>query len=231
MLALVLARGGSKRLPRKNIRLLGGKPLIAWSIECARALPGVDEVLVSTDDAEIADVARSCGAVVPWLRPADLASDTASSADAIAHAIERCREDGRTFDILLLLPPTSPFRDLQVLTYALALCIEADGAPVVGFAKASSHPGWCFTLDDLGYPIPVMDAKGVTQRSQDLPAVYEVSGNFYVIGTAEFARDPSFFTPSTRAVVTEDRRLNVDIDDAFDWLVAQAVATEIQGAV
>ena len=229
VLALIPARGGSRRLPRKNILPLGGKPLIGWSIDTGLALPEVDAVVVSTDDGEIADVARSLGAQVPWLRPVHLASDTASSNDVIAHALEHCRHQGRAFDLLLLLQPTSPFRDAALLRRALAICAPT-GEPVVGFAPARSHPGWCFFVDEAGHVRPVLDGDGVTRRSQDLPPVFEVSGNLYAMGAQEFQRDRSFFTASTRALVSEDRRLNVDIDDEFDWLVAQAVADAMKAA-
>ena len=229
VLALIPARGGSRRLPGKNIRPLQGKPLIAWSIESARALPGVDDVIVSTDDEQIAQVSRDFGAHVPFMRPAALATDTAPSAGAISHALQHCAEQGRHFDVLLLLQPTSPFRDRRILAECLDLCIQGGGDPVVGFAAARSHPAWCFTLDDAGRARPVMDASGVTKRSQDLGQVYEVSGNVYAIGVDKFERDPTFFTPATRALVIDDRRLNVDIDDEFDWLVAQAVAASMQG--
>lgn len=231
VLVLIPARGGSKRLPRKNVLPLGGKPLIGWSIEIARALPGVDEVLVSTDDAEIAQISRRLGASVPWLRPAQLATDKASSYDVIGHALQQFALQGQSFDILLLLQPTSPFRECELLGRALKLCIANGGAPVVGFAPARSHPSWSFTLDGEGHPHAVLDANGVMQRSQDLPPVYEVNGNFYVIGVQEFARNPTFFTDTTRALVMEDRRLGIDIDDEFDWLVAQAVASQKTEAV
>ncbi|NML46874.1 acylneuraminate cytidylyltransferase family protein [Ramlibacter sp. G-1-2-2] len=224
VLALIPARGGSKRLPRKNLLPLGGVPLIGWSIRNALALPEVDQVLVSTDDAEIADTARELGADVPWLRPAELATDTASSNDAILHALDQCAAAGRPHDVLLLLQPTSPFRDPAQLAEALALCASLNGAPVVGFAPARSNPAWCFTRQADGKVRPVLDADGTRKRSQDLPEVLEISGNFYAIGVDVFRRERSFFTPETRALVSEQRELALDIDDAFDWLVAEAVA-------
>jgi len=221
VLALIPARGGSRRLPGKNLRPLAGLPLIGWSIRSARELAEVDEVLVSTDDGAIADAARSLGAEVPWLRPPELASDTASSNDVVLHALDACRDAGRDHGYVLLLQPTSPFRDAALLREALALCAQHGGAPVVGVAPARSHPAWCFTVAD-GVLAP-LQPEGLRQRSQDLPPAYEVCGNLYVIGSDAFRRTRSFFADA-RPLVIEDRRLAIDIDDAFDWRVAEAFA-------
>jgi CMP-N,N'-diacetyllegionaminic acid synthase len=223
VLALVTARGGSKRVPGKNIKPLGGRPLIAWTIETALATAAIDEVLVSTDDAAIASVARASGANVPWMRPQALATDTASSAAVIDHALAQRKSEGRSFDILLVLQPTSPFRRVADLERVLRMCCDADGAPVVAFAPARSHPAWCFALED-GKARPLIEGRGTAMRSQDLPPAFEISGSLYAVGTRVYEETPSFFTPETRALVLEERHLAVDIDDEFDWLVAEAVA-------
>jgi CMP-N,N'-diacetyllegionaminic acid synthase len=224
ILALIPARGGSRRVPGKNIRPLGGKPLIAWTIETARAVSCIDEVLVSTDDSQIAQVAHDCGASVPWLRPADLATDTASSIDVIEHALAQRKRDGWTFDVLLLLQPTSPFRSTHHVEQVLHMCIDAAGAPVVAFAPARTHPAWCFTIDEGGLARPIIAGDGTSRRSQDLPPAFEISGSLYAIGTQEFEASRGFFTPKTRALVIQERHLAIDIDDEFDWMVAEAVA-------
>lgn len=224
ILALIPARGGSKRVPGKNIRLLGGKPLIAWTIETARAVSCIDEVLVSTDDSQIAQVARDWGASVPWLRPAELATDTASSVGAIEHALAQRKRDGRIFDMLLLLQPTSPFRSTHHVEQVLRMCIDAAGAPVVAFAPARSHPAWCFTVDEGGLARPIVEGDGTSRRSQDLPPAFEITGSLYAIGTQEYQASKSFFTAKTKALVLQERHLAIDIDDEFDWLVAEAVA-------
>lgn len=224
ILALIPARGGSKRVPGKNIRPLGGKPLIAWTIETARAVSCIDEVLVSTDDSQIAQVARDCGASVPWLRPARLATDTASSIDVIEHALAQRKRDGKTFDVLLLLQPTSPFRLARHVEQILRMCIDAEGAPVVAFAPARTHPAWCFTVDEGGLARPIVAGDGTSRRSQDLPPAFEISGSLYAIGTQEYEVAKGFFTGKTRALVLHERHLAIDIDDEFDWMVAEAVA-------
>lgn len=224
ILALIPARGGSKRLPGKNVKLLGGKPLIAWSIEFARGLHGIDEMLVSTDDERIAQVSREAGASVPWLRPAQFATDTSPSSEAILHALDALEASGRRFDLLLLLQPTSPFRRAKDVLEAIRLCIAGGGDPVVGFAPAKSNPAWVFKVDAQGRTEPFCGEALTSVRSQDLPPAYEISGALYVCSVDYYRRTKTFFGPETRALVIEERELAVDVDDAFDWMVAEAVA-------
>ena len=124
VLALIPARGGSKGLPRKNVRNICGKPLIAWSVEAAKKCRYTDAVVVSTDDREIADAAQSAGAAVPFMRPAELATDAASSMDVILHAISYFEKKGESFDVLVLLQPTSPLRDSGHVEEALDMFIK-----------------------------------------------------------------------------------------------------------
>ena len=120
ILALILARGGSKRLPGKNIRCLGGKPLIVWSIDVTKHIPEICDILVSTDDPAIAAVSKGAGALVPWLRPPELATDTATSVDAALHALDWYEADKGKVDGLLLLQPTSPFRTKETVMRGIA---------------------------------------------------------------------------------------------------------------
>ena len=148
VLAIVPARGGSKRLPRKNLLPLGGRPLINWTIDSARNSGICDEVLVSTDDKDIAEIARDAGALVPWLRPADLASDTASSAEVIAHALKWYEKERGNVDVVLLLQPTSPFRSPASIRGAVLTYADQPGPrqhAVVSVSPAGSHPAWTFT--------------------------------------------------------------------------------------
>lgn len=231
VLALITARGGSKRLPGKNIKPLAGKPLIAWSIEFAQHQPEIDELVVSTDAPEIAAVARRLGVEVPWLRPAELASDTASSVDVVKHALAAQAARGRHYDYLVLLQPTTPFRDPAMLSEALTRCQQAEGAPVLAFGAAQTHPGWCFRHDHAGRLVRYVDLDPGITRSQDLPPAYTVSGSFYVIGVARFLASPGFIAPDMQGVFSADRRYDCDIDDEMDWLVAEALARRESDAV
>jgi CMP-N,N'-diacetyllegionaminic acid synthase len=223
-LALILARGGSKRLPGKNIKILGDKPLIAWSIDFAQLHPEIDRTVVSTDDPEIAEVARRFGVDVPWLRPAELATDTATSADAVIHALLSESNAGRNYDFFVLLQPTTPFRDPVMLSDALKLSQKSDGVPVVAVGQAKTHPYWTFKKNDNGEIERYIDNQVNDTRSQDLPPAYEITGSLYVVGVKHFQKDPRFFTAETRAVASTDRMSDCDIDDENDWFLAENIA-------
>jgi CMP-N-acetylneuraminic acid synthetase len=224
-LALILARGGSKRLPGKNVKLLGNLPLIAWSINFAKDHPGIDNIVVSSDDPKIVQVARENGVDVPWLRPAELASDTATSVDTILHALKAEAMAGREYEQLVLLQPTSPFRDPAMLTEALEISRSNDGCPVVAVGAAKSHPLWCYKVTAEGTAVPyVSNDEGTVSRSQDLPLAYEITGNLYVVGVKSFLEEPGFLNARTRVVVSTNKILDCDIDDELDWELATSIA-------
>ena len=222
ILAIVPARGGSKRLPRKNVLPLGGKPLIAWTIDTALESGGLVDVLVSTDDVEIADAARSAGAMVPWLRPAELSTDTASSADVIAHALAWYeRENGRV-DAVLLLQPTSPFRRAESIRGAVRSYDEQTGPvpyPVVSVSPALSHPAWTFTWRD-GELQPSLGWEPLGLRSQDLPPAYSLNGAMYLIPAADVRDGRPIVRPGVQPYVMTDSRESLDIDTVDDWALA-----------
>jgi len=165
ILALITARGGSKRLPGKNIKLLGGKPLIEWSIEVAKNIPAICDILVSNDSEDIAEVARNTGALVPWLRPADLASDTASAVDVALHALNWYERENGKVDGLMLLQPTSPFRTHETVSRGIILFHENSACPIIGVSPAKSHPMWCFRINDNKMQ-PFIEGGGLHLRSQ-----------------------------------------------------------------
>jgi N-acylneuraminate cytidylyltransferase len=222
VLALITARGGSKRLPEKNIRLLGGSPLIVWSIDVAKGIPEICDILVSTDNDAIAAVARDAGALVPWLRPSELATDTASSVDVCLHALDWYEHEHGTVDGLLLLQPTSPFRSRDTVLRGIELFGGHQRRAVISVSPAESHPMWCFRIE--GETIrPFMDAGGLHLRSQDLPPAYVVSGALYLIAPADLRAQRSFYTNTVWPLVMDDSRERIDIDTEWDWTVAQAV--------
>jgi len=227
ILALVPARGGSKRVPNKNIRELGGKPLINWSIEAAQGIPEILDILVSTDSLVIADVARAAGALVPWLRPAELSTDTATSIVVCMHALDWYEKENGQVDGLLLLQPTSPFRKTQTIQAAIQLFKKYAKRPVVAFSPAESHPMWCYRVaGDAIYPF----VHGVDQptRSQDLPPAYVVNGEVYLATPGYLRANSSFLGSETvplviedKLLVIEDKREALDIDSDWDWLLAE----------
>ena len=147
ILAIIPARGGSKRLPRKNVKLLGDKPLINWSIESVQGIGEIIDILISTDDMEIAAVAKNAHALVPWLRPSHLATDTASSVDVCLHALEWYEKEKSSVDAILLLQPTSPFRTKKKILEGVQLFIK-ERKNIIGFSQTHHHPDWCFKLEN-----------------------------------------------------------------------------------
>ena len=189
ILALIPARGGSKGIPRKNIRMFAGRPLLAWTVAAARAVRATVRVVVSTDDAEIADVAREAGAEVPFLRPAEHATDKAPSIAPVLHALqwfathERWRPDA-----VALLPPTSPLRRTEDIDEAVALLQSAGTVSVASVVPARNHPFYVFQRESDGRISYFMDVSVRPQRRQDLPPAFAVSQAIILSRSAYFDR-------------------------------------------
>ena len=222
ILALIPARGGSKRLPGKNIRLLGGRPLIGWTIGAARDSGVCSAIIVSTDDEGIAQVARAQGADVPGLRPAELASDTAGSVEVALHALEQHEKEHGPVDGLLLLQPTSPFRTADTIRAAVQKFIESAGQhPVVSVSPAASHPAWCFRTTEHGME-PFLGWKSLNKRSQDLEPAFVLNGAIYLIAPDRLRKESSFLTADTQPLIMKDPGEQIDIDTLADWEIAES---------
>jgi CMP-N,N'-diacetyllegionaminic acid synthase len=222
ILALIPARGGSKRLPGKNVRMLGGKPLIVWSIDAAKDIPDICDILVSTDDAAIAKVCKGAGAYVPWLRTAELATDTASSVDVALHALDWYEAEKGPVDGMLLLQPTSPFRTRETIERSIELFVKHNHKSVLGVSPTHAHPMW--TLKIVGdYLMPFMEDHGLDTRSQDLPRAYVVNGSFYLITPAELRACRSFVSSKTIPLIIESPQQTVDIDTEWDFKMAEFI--------
>jgi CMP-N,N'-diacetyllegionaminic acid synthase len=229
LLGVVPARGGSKRLPRKNVLPLGGRPLIAWTIDAARASARLTDLLVSTDDEEIAAVARVGGAKVPWRRPAHLCTDTATTAAVLQHALDWYEAEHGEVDAVVLLQPTSPFRSAASIRAAIDLYVRDGGAPsaVVSVSPAASHPAWCFTLQD-GTLHPYLGWDILQRRSQDLAQAFVLNGAVYVLPASVVRAGGPLLQPGARPLLMDDAREALDIDTAEDFRAAQALAESIQ---
>jgi CMP-N-acetylneuraminic acid synthetase len=228
ILALVPARGGSKRLPGKNIRPLGGKPLIAWTLDPALRCGLFCDVLLSTDDEAIAAAGRQCGALVPWLRPPELASDTASSVDAALHAVDWYESRFGELDGVMLLQPTSPFRTEKSIAESIALFRAGSGSPVVSVTPAPSHPAWTFYLND-GVLTPFLDWAGMEKRSQDLAPAFVNDGSIYIISPKMLRARRSFMDENTKPYLIDNPRENLDIDSQEDWDQAEKMLEGLKG--
>lgn len=221
ILALIAARGGSKRVPGKNLRLLGGSPLIVWSIEVAKDVSDICDILVSTDDTDIAEIARRSGACVPWLRPLELATDLASSVDVCLHALDWYEDARGRVDGLLLLQPTSPFRRRETVLRGIELFRLNHRRSVIGVSPALSHPMWCFRI--IGDAIrPFIGGERMPQRSQDLPPAYVLNGAFYLIEPVELRRQKAFCNDDTMPLIIDEPAEGIDIDSEWDWKLAEA---------
>lgn len=226
VLAIVPARAGSKRLPNKNVLLLGGQPLIAWTVKAAIEAQVFEEVLVSTDDATIAEIAIRFGASAPWLRPAELATDTATSIDVLLDAVDRADPDGSRYGLVALLQPTSPFRTAATITAGVKQCLSNGGAPVVAVSPARTHPDLCFRLDAGGRMSKYTPEKtGASLRSQDLSPAFEVNGALYVASVQYLRRHRTFFGPDATALVVRSRAESMNIDDDWDWQLAEWIVS------
>jgi CMP-N,N'-diacetyllegionaminic acid synthase len=218
-LAIVPARGGSKGVPGKNLRLIGGKPLIAWTILAALESAVVGRVVVSTDDSDIADVALEWGAEVPFLRPDALATDEATTMQVVHHALQVLAPP---MGLMVVLQPTSPLRSASDIDAGVALCLDSGATSCVAVAEATKSPWWMYSLDPLGRLAPLLDPEGGGSRRQDLPAVYVVNGALYVGGTQWAATTDSFISTETVGYVMPPER-SLDIDTELDLVLAEAL--------
>ena len=215
--AFIFARGGSKGLPRKNIRPLAGKPLIAHAIETARASRHIQRVIVSTDDEEIAATARAHGAEVPALRPAELASDTASEWLAWRHAITALA--GAPFDVFVSIPPTAPLRSVADVDACIETLLGGDCDIVITASEAHRNPYFnMITRDADGTARIVIAPEGKVTRRQDAPAVYDVTTVAYAARPDFILRESGIFAGRVKAVlIPAERALDIDTQLDFDF--------------
>lgn len=226
ILVLVPARGGSFRLPGKNKKILGGKPLIIWTLETIRGIPDICDVLVSTDDPDIASIARKTGVLVPWLRPSELSTDTASSVDVAIHALDWYEEHFGKVDGLLFLQPTSPFRTRETIEAGMDLFSQHDGRTVIGVSHAIQHPMWALKVKE-GYVEPYFDSHGFGLRSQDLSEVFHPNGCLYLITPNEIRSTRSFFSKKATPLIIDSDIEALDIDTHTDFEFATFICNQM----
>lgn len=214
-LALIPARAGSKGLPGKNIRMLAGKPLLAWSIEAAQAA-GLTHIEVSTDCKEIAAIAREHGASVPDLRPAELATDKASSIDVVLHALQQARDRGEDYDYLLLLQPTSPLREAKDIRAAFKLLRAHQAASVVSVCPCDHHPWYSNSLPADGSMADFLRPELRNSQRQQLLPYYRLNGAIYLARVEYLHEEKQFLGKQTFALPMPPER-SVDIDTQLDF--------------
>lgn len=218
MVAVITARGGSKRIPGKNIKDFCGKPIIAYSIEAALASGIFDEVMVSTDSEEIAEIARTYGAQVPFMRSAHTASDYATTAEVLLEVLEEYEKRGRSFQYLACIYPTAPFVTPERLAEAFRLIREKQAIevmPVVAFPYPPQR-GYIMTQDTL----EMKWKENFTVRTQDLETIYHDSGQFYIWDAARFREKQGLISEDIVPLVLDDLEVQ-DIDNETDWKLAE----------
>ena len=220
--ALIPARGGSKRLPRKNVKLLHGKPLIAWSIEVAKASKYIDRVIVSTDDEEIKKISEQYEAEVPFLRPEHLSNDHASSFDVIKHTINSLQLD-RSNELIVLLQPTSPLRLVSEIDTALEFFVQKNAKGVVSISETEHSPMWSNTLPENGCMADFIRPEVQGKRSQDLPTFFRLNGSIYIYETLALVKQNKLFYDENVYGFQTSLETAVDIDTELDFLIAEAI--------
>jgi CMP-N,N'-diacetyllegionaminic acid synthase len=225
ILGIIVARGGSKSIPRKNIKLFAGKPLIVWSIKAAIKSNVLDRLIVSTDDREIAKISEKAGAEIPFIRPKKLAKDTTPTLPVLQHAVSFLKEKDYFPDYVLLMEPTSPCRQSFHLKEAIKILERTNADSVVSLGEVPKHfnPAWQFNISQ-NKKIKLFNRKKikniVTQR-QKLSKTYFRNGIFYLFKTALlFSSTPSLYGEDTRGYIV-DSKYSVDIDNPEDWEIAE----------
>ncbi len=218
-LAVIPARGGSKRLPNKNILPLAGKPLIEWTIEAAKNSKYIDQIVISSDKNEILDIAKRYE-TISIIRPEALAKDEAKTVGVVLHVIESISEK---HDFIILLQPTSPLRTSQNIDEAIELLFSKNADAVISVCETDYPILWCNTLqEDLSMnkfiPEDIKD-----KRSQDLPKYYRLNGAIYIVKTEKLKNEKTFFISGNIYAYIMDRKNSVDIDEEIDLKVATAL--------
>tara|TARA_Y100001968_G_scaffold330935_1_gene384079 strand:- start:2427 stop:3107 length:681 start_codon:yes stop_codon:yes gene_type:complete len=217
-LGLITARGGSKGIPKKNIKTLFGKPLIEWTINAAKKSKIIDRIIVSTDDEEIAEISYSCGAEIPFLRPEELSNDKASSIDTVLHCLNNIEEVEDVF----LLQPTSPFRNSIDIDKIYELRQTTHAETSVSVSLASTHPEWMYVIHNR--KMKNYTKKTKTLRRQDLEEVYQLNGAIYLASKQHLVSKKSFIDENTVPYIMPKER-SLDIDTMLDWDIAELMAS------
>lgn len=225
-IAIIPARSGSKGLKNKNIKLLNGKPLLAYTVEAALQSGLFDCVHVSTDSEQYADIAREFGADVPFLREVELASDTSSTWDALRFVIKKYEELGQKFDTVCLLQPTSPLRDATDIKNAYQIFEKKKAESVISVCETEHSPLLCNTLKESGSMKGFIDMKKVGRR-QELSTYYRLNGAIYIQTVDLLMQGGDLYGDESYAYVMEKEH-SVDIDDEMDFMFAEVMIRKLE---
>lgn len=215
ILAIIPARGGSKGVPRKNIKNLAGKPLIVWTIEAAKKSKYIDRLILSSEDDEIIGVAQKYGCEVPFKRPDELSQDDTPSIAPILHVIEQIKD----YDYILLLQPTSPLRTVEDIDGAIEYLFEKKATSCVSVVEAEQSPYWMYNIVDEKLE-KIISQENIVARRQELPLAYMLNGAIYLICTKELVENKSFINQNTIAYKMS-REHSLDIDTQMDFSICE----------
>ena len=221
ILCIIPARGGSKRLPGKNSKPLLGKPLIGYAIAAAKESKYVDTVVVSTDDEAIAAVARNCGAEVPFMRPAELATDTARTIPVLQHAVSYYESKGEVFDLIVLIQPTSPGVLAEDVDAAIEKLLQSGANSCVSICEITDRPELMYRLADDGHITPYVG--GSEARSQDMPPLYRLNGAVYVTPRDTLMKENKIYDDQNGTAILMPRERSTDIDTPLDFALAETL--------
>ena len=219
ILAVIPARGGSKGIPGKNIIEVAGRPLIAYTLEAAKNSRFIDYVLVSTDSEEIADAARKYGGEVPFLRPDELASDTAKTIDAVLHCVKEMEKLGKSFDTVILLQPTSPLRTAEDIDGAIELFFKNGEKSLVSVSELDVNPVLIRRVED-GRAVPILNESS-TVRRQDFKKYYRVNGAIYINKASELGSETSLNDNETAYIMDSSHCIDIDSMEDIEELKRQ----------
>jgi len=222
-LGLIPARAGSKGIPGKNKRMMCGQPLISWSIAAAQAAHSIDEIVVSTDDEEIADIALGLGIKVPFMRPPELAQDDTPGVDPVLHALTLMKG----FDSVVLLQPTSPLRTSADIDAIVATAVTRRASSAVSVCETKEPIQWNFTIQADGSLRPLLEGEMIHRR-QDAVRTYTLNGALYYFEIPWFLEGKKFMDGETLAFLMPHER-SIDIDTTFDWMVAEFLCGRLNG--
>jgi len=217
-LAIIPARGGSKRLPRKNVLELNGKPLISWSIEAGLKSKYIDKIVVTSEDKEILDISEKYGAET-IIRPKELASDTATTFDTVVHTIK----NNEKYDYIVLLQPTSPLRNRNHINEAIELLEKKKADAIISVSEMEHNPLWSNTLPNDEAMNNFLRNEVLNKRSQDLEKYYRLNGAIYICKIEKLLEEKSFFLKDNIFAYKMDRKSSIDIDEEIDFKIAKVL--------
>ena len=218
VLAIIPARGGSKGVPRKNVKILAGKPLISWTIEEAKKSKYIDRLILSSDDEEIIRVAKRWGCEVPFVRPKELAQDDTPGIEPVLHALSELTG----YKFVLLLQPTSPFRTVEDIDVAIEACLKNNADTCVSVSKVEKSPYWMYEVDEYKVMKPLLNPEQIYNSRQLLPTIYSLNGAIYLSSCDWLRKDKRFINDKTFPYIMPVNR-SIDIDSELDFIVAECL--------